>query len=67
MTLGCTRCHDHKFDPISQADYYAMAAIFKSTKTFGDSNTGAIKHWHEINFASPEEKEKLKAVDCSYR
>lgn len=65
MTLGCTRCHDHKFDPISQADYYAMAAIFKSTKTFGDSNTGAIKHWHEINFASAEEKEKLKAVDAA--
>ena len=65
LTLGCSRCHDHKFDPISQADYYAMAAIFKSTKTFGDSNTGAIKHWHEINFASAEEKEKLKAVDAA--
>ncbi len=65
MTLGCSRCHDHKFDPISQADYYAMAAIFKSTKTFGDSNTGAIKHWHEINFATAEEKEKLKAVDAA--
>lgn len=65
MTLGCVRCHDHKFDPISQADYYAMAAIFKSTKTFGDSNTGAIKHWHEINFATVEEKEKLKAVDAA--
>ena len=65
MTFGCVRCHDHKFDPISQADYYAMAAIFKSTKTFGDSNTGAIKHWHEINFATPEEKEKLKTVDAA--
>lgn len=65
LTLGCSRCHDHKFDPISQADYYAMAAIFKSTKTFGDSNTGAIKHWHELNFASAEEKEKLKAVDAA--
>ncbi len=65
LTLGCSRCHDHKFDPISQADYYALAAIFKSTKTFGDSNTGAIKHWHEINFASADEKERLKAVDAA--
>ncbi len=65
MTLGCVRCHDHKFDPISQADYYALAAIFKSTKTFGDTNTGAIKHWHEINFATAEEKERLKAVDAA--
>ena len=33
LTLGCARCHDHKFDPISQKDYYALAGIFKSTKT----------------------------------
>jgi hypothetical protein len=28
MTVGCAKCHDHKFDPISQKDYYAMKAIF---------------------------------------
>ncbi len=28
MTVGCSRCHDHKFDPISQRDYYAMYATF---------------------------------------
>lgn len=33
MTLGCARCHDHKFDPIPTADYYALAGIFRSTKT----------------------------------
>ena len=31
MTFGCARCHDHKFDPISAADYYGLAGIFKST------------------------------------
>jgi hypothetical protein len=31
LTLGCARCHDHKFDPISHKDYYAMAGIFHST------------------------------------
>ncbi len=31
--MGCARCHDHKFDPIPTADYYAMAGIFKSTRT----------------------------------
>jgi hypothetical protein len=30
MTLGCARCHDHKFDPIPTEDYYALAAIFKA-------------------------------------
>ncbi|PQO30760.1 hypothetical protein C5Y96_14980 [Blastopirellula marina] len=33
ITVACARCHDHKFDPIPQADYYAMAGIFRSTET----------------------------------
>ncbi|MEM9701975.1 MAG: PSD1 and planctomycete cytochrome C domain-containing protein, partial [Planctomycetota bacterium] len=32
-TVACARCHDHKFDPIPQADYYALAGIFRSTET----------------------------------
>ncbi|MDP7273884.1 MAG: PSD1 and planctomycete cytochrome C domain-containing protein [Planctomycetaceae bacterium] len=28
LTLGCARCHNHKFDPVTQTDYYAMAAVF---------------------------------------
>jgi len=33
VTVACARCHDHKFDPISQRDYYALAGIFRSTET----------------------------------
>ncbi len=32
LTVGCARCHDHKFDPIPTTDYYALAGIFKSTE-----------------------------------
>ena len=64
MTFGCVRCHDHKFDPLKQTDYYALAAIFKSTKTLGDTNTGAIKHWYEHSFASDEERESLKQINA---
>jgi hypothetical protein len=32
LTVGCARCHNHKFDPISQKDYYAMQAIFSGVQ-----------------------------------
>jgi mono/diheme cytochrome c family protein len=32
LTVACARCHDHKFDPITTADYYALAGVFASTR-----------------------------------
>ena len=55
LTLGCARCHDHKFDPIPTADYYALAGIFKSTKTMESLKT--IAKWHENPVATPAEKQ----------
>jgi mono/diheme cytochrome c family protein len=63
LALGCARCHTHKFDPIMHDDYYGLAAIFKSSKTFADGGRGAIKYWYEHDFASEEEKAKIKAVE----
>ncbi len=34
LTVGCARCHDHKFDPIPTKDYYGLAGIFASTLNF---------------------------------
>jgi hypothetical protein len=42
LTVSCARCHDHKFDPIPQQDYYSLAGVF---------NNSAV---HEIPLASPE-------------
>jgi cytochrome c553 len=58
LSLGCARCHDHKFDPISQADYYALAGIFKSTKTM--ESLKRLAKWHEHVIATPAEQERLK-------
>ncbi len=42
LTLGCARCHDHKFDPVPMTDYYALAGILRSTRTCFDG--GARDH-----------------------
>ena len=41
QTIGCARCHDHKFDPVPTSDYYALAGIFRSTRTMESLNTVA--------------------------
>ncbi|MEN9675789.1 MAG: hypothetical protein RIS76_1685 [Verrucomicrobiota bacterium] len=40
MTLGCARCHDHKFDPIPQQDYYSLLAVFRPLKSGGGKEHG---------------------------
>lgn len=44
LTIGCARCHDHKYDPIPTRDYYALAGIFRSTENLCgvESNNNTI-------------------------
>lgn len=59
MTVGCARCHDHKFDPIPMTDYYAMAGIFKSTRSVIHSNVSA---WNTVQLPVAEELESQLAA-----
>jgi len=43
LTVACARCHDHKFDPILQKDYYALAGIFARTRNFEDAQSHVSK------------------------
>ena len=56
LTLGCARCHDHKFDPISTEDYYALAGIFKSTRTM--EHYTKIARWWENPIPSEEDRQR---------
>ncbi|MBS0261911.1 MAG: DUF1553 domain-containing protein [Planctomycetes bacterium] len=52
LTLGCARCHSHKYDPIPIGDYYSLAGIFKSTKTM--ENFSVVARWQERPLANPD-------------
>lgn len=52
LTVACARCHDHKFDPVSAEDYYALAGIFASTKTMADR--AFVSNWLERPLPSAE-------------
>jgi len=62
MTIGCARCHDHKYDPIKQKDYYALFAFFNSTADRPlDGNE--ILPAPTMKAPSPEQAAQLKLMD----
>ncbi len=60
LSLGCARCHDHKFDPVSAADYYALYGIFDSTR-YAFPGSEESKRPHDFVSAMPSRNaERLK-------
>ncbi|HYE21424.1 MAG TPA: PSD1 and planctomycete cytochrome C domain-containing protein [Tepidisphaeraceae bacterium] len=55
LTLSCSRCHDHKFDPIPQADYYALYGIFQST-TYAFPGTEIYRHRQHLTPLVPKSR-----------
>lgn len=60
VTLGCARCHDHKFDPIPTKDYYALAGILKSTRTLQGESQQYVSTWPRRQL--PAEEKHIAAV-----
>jgi hypothetical protein len=63
LTMSCARCHDHKFDPISAQDYYAMAGIFRSTKTL--ENLAFVSKFNERRITSGQSMSAIEAHKSS--
>ncbi|HEY4312409.1 MAG TPA: DUF1553 domain-containing protein [Pirellulales bacterium] len=54
QTIGCARCHDHKFDPIPTRDYYALAGILRNVQTLAHEN---VSKWMSVNLPLAHEDE----------
>ena len=60
QTIGCARCHDHKFDPIPTRDYYALAGIFRNTVAMEHEN---VSKWIQSPLPlESEAEEKFTAI-----
>jgi hypothetical protein len=62
VSIGCARCHDHKYDPLTQKDYYQLFAFFNSLDDKPlDGN--AARHPPILKVPSPEQKARLAELD----
>jgi hypothetical protein len=62
ITVACARCHDHKFDPVPNADYYALYGIFKST-AYPHAGTEIYPHTFGFAAMNPGDADRLKQVE----
>ena len=58
QTIGCARCHDHKFDPVPQRDYYALAGILAGTRTIFNY-TDNVARWNVAPLPAKAEDEEV--------
>ncbi|MEI6341403.1 MAG: DUF1553 domain-containing protein [Verrucomicrobiota bacterium] len=58
LTLGCARCHDHKYDPVPQRDYYAVAGVFRSTRSM--ENLAFVSKFNERPAATRRQAEAIE-------
>ena len=62
MTIGCAQCHDHKFDPIPQTDFYALQGVFSSTEAYNHP-LAPVQQVEAYESATKKVKEKELAID----
>ena len=63
LTMTCCRCHDHKFDPMTQKEYFQMYAFFNNTSENGQRGGG--KAAPTVSYRSREERAELSEVETT--
>ena len=63
LTSGCARCHDHKYDPLSQKDFYKLYAYFNNVPESGSGEERPISHPPTLKAPSHEQETKMAALD----
>jgi hypothetical protein len=61
LTLGCARCHDHKYDPISQREFYQLFAYYNNTDEISTEAERSELHRPVLNIATKEQLARLDA------
>ncbi|MEI7987193.1 MAG: DUF1549 domain-containing protein, partial [Armatimonadota bacterium] len=62
LTVGCAKCHDHKFDPITQKDYYQLFAYFNNIKEYGLLLSSEIVPTPSLLLPTPAQDTQLKKL-----
>jgi hypothetical protein len=63
LTLSCTKCHDHKFDPLTQRDYYGLYDVFNQTSEDGKGRSGQAAP--AMDMSTPAELERSRKANAA--
>ena len=66
LTAGCARCHDHKYDPLTQKEFYSLFAYFNNVPESGSGEERPVNHPPVIKAPLPGQAAELKAYEDRY-
>ncbi|MGE3819382.1 MAG: DUF1549 domain-containing protein, partial [Isosphaeraceae bacterium] len=62
LTFECTRCHDHKYDPLTMTDYYGLGAFFNNIDEWGTYDSAAFRPSPTLALPTPEQERSIAAL-----
>lgn len=66
LSMNCSRCHDHKLDPLPQRDYYSFLAFFRNVRRYGVRSDQSVYEASVRSIATPEEEARFAEQLATY-